>query len=487
MPNEVAVTCFTDLKDSTALTENEGHDRFLPEIKEHLRVGKILAEKAGGEYRKSIGDAHMVTFKYLEQAISFSLQLQEYYREQPCMGGRLPLQVRVGLYLGVVEPIDNDVIGSGANRAARTQGEATSGEILLNKDLVSQIERIWGSPEVAKYLLSTGEHHLKGINEPQELFLFNWRQYGYDHPDVGQAKLVHEHLRRASVEPSMLEPEDLARPGIIIWPVVPRDLLTAIHRGQTEVVRLLALLGWNINLLIADCGARNNYDRTYSSVFSEKLKRYVEGRGVSHIQVQYLSDFFDPTYEGYGRVQAIFRGITADLTLQDLLNINNKEYSDDVKEEIKRSATLDCLRPALALAAVLYLVEKVGQKGIVVAGSDEKIQWERAYDIPNTRGNIGVMMNPILRTDPTHQSRQSRNWPSWPSPEALLREMSSNNNLSWWTYNLHAFVPAFPASSVRIGEQDVQPQDWKDVLEPPIGLAREAIVEHVWPLLRPLV
>jgi class 3 adenylate cyclase len=485
MPNQVLITCFTDLKDSTAMTENEGHERLLPEIADHLRVGQILAKRAGGNYRKSIGDAHMVTFDYLEHAIAFTVQLQEYYREQPCIR-RQPLHVRVGLYLGTVEPIGDDVIGSGANRAARTQSEAAPGEVMLNRELVDQIERVWGAPEVEKYLSSTGEHKLKGIKDPQELFSFDWQQYGYDHPDIGQARLVHEHLRRASVEASMLEPEDLARPGTLIWPVVPRDLLTAIHRGQTEVVKLLALLGWNINLLIADCGARNNYDRTYSSTFSEKVVNYVEGRGVSRVNVSYLSDFFDPTFEGYSRVQAIFRGITADLTLKDLLDINNKEYSDDVKEEIKRSATLDCLRPALSIAAVLYLVETAGQKGIVVAGADEKIQWERAYDIPNTRGHIGVMMNPILRVDPTHQSRQSRNWPSWPSPEALLREMNSNNNLAWWAFNLHAFIPAFPAATVNIGGQEISPQEWTNELVPPENVRREALVEQVWPLLRPL-
>jgi class 3 adenylate cyclase len=105
MPNQVLITCFTDLKDSTAMTESEGHDRFLPEIAEHLRVGQILAERSGGQYRKSIGDAHMVTFDYLEHAISFTVQLQEYYRPQPCIS-RPPLQVRVGLYLGTVEPIE---------------------------------------------------------------------------------------------------------------------------------------------------------------------------------------------------------------------------------------------------------------------------------------------------------------------------------------------------------------------------------------------
>lgn len=484
MPNKVLITCFTDLKDSTAMTESEGHERSVPDIVEHLRVGRILAGRAGGNYVKPIGDAHMITFEYLEHAIAFAVQLQEYYREQPCIS-RQHLKVRVGMYLGTVEPIENDVIGSGANRAARTQGEAAPGEILINRELVEQIERIWGAIEVQKYLSSTGEHKLKGIEAPQVLFSFNWEQFGYDHPEVSQARLVYEHLRRASVEASMLAPEDLARPGVLIWPVVPREMATAIHRGQTEIVRLLALLGWDVRLLIADCGAHNNYNRAYSSAFSDILVRYVGTRGISRVNVSYLSDYFDPAFEGYSQIQAIFRDITSDLTLKDLLDINNKEYTDDVKEKIKLSATLDFLRPALSIAAVKYLIETAAQKGIVVAGADEKIQWERTYDLPNTRGNIGVMMNPILKRDPTHQSRQSRNWPSWASPEALLSDMNLNNNLAWWTFKLHAFMPAFPAETVNIGGQEINPQEWVDELVPPEKVSREALVEHVWPLLRP--
>ena len=414
MANQIQTTCFTDLEGSTSLTEEFGHETFIEEIKEHLRVGRILAEREGGHYIKSIGDAHMITFDHLEHAINFSLRLQEYYEEQPCLR-HLPIRVRVGLYLGVVEPTGSDVFGSGVNQAARVQGKAAPGQVLLNKELVDSIEKIWGTTKTVKYFNSIGEHELKGISKPpkQELFSFDWPQYGYDYPESGLVRLVYEHIRQAKVEASLLDVRDLSKPGVVIWPVVPRDIPTAIHRGQTEVVRMLARLGWRVKLLIADC-ARSNLDRAYSSLFSDKLTRYVSSRGISSVETLFLSDFFDPTSPDYKRVQEIFRNIASDFTLKDMLDINNKEYSDAVKDEIKGWAMLDCLRPALSLSAVLYIVEKEGMRGIVVAGADEKIQWERAFDIPNpnTRESISVLMIPILKEDSQHQTKQSRNWPS---------------------------------------------------------------------------
>jgi hypothetical protein len=62
--------------------------------------------------------------------------------------------------------------------------------------------------------------------------------------------LIFDHLQQATVEISNLDMRELAHPGIIIWPVVPRDLATAIHRGQAEVIRFLVLLGWTVKLLM---------------------------------------------------------------------------------------------------------------------------------------------------------------------------------------------------------------------------------------------
>src|SRR3990172_2414583 len=142
MMTEIRVTCFTDLKGSTALTEELGHDGIRPLRSEHLRVGKILAEGVGGNYVKNIGDAHMVTFTSLEPAFHFATQLQQYHAPQLCYASN-PLEVRVSLYLGPVDPIGEDVFGVGVNRAARVEGFAQPGEVWVSKALVDAIAAVW--------------------------------------------------------------------------------------------------------------------------------------------------------------------------------------------------------------------------------------------------------------------------------------------------------------------------------------------------------
>jgi len=41
---EMLITCFTDIKDSTSLTEELGHERLMPILEEHLKIGKCLID-----------------------------------------------------------------------------------------------------------------------------------------------------------------------------------------------------------------------------------------------------------------------------------------------------------------------------------------------------------------------------------------------------------------------------------------------------------
>jgi Adenylate and Guanylate cyclase catalytic domain len=485
MNSQIKVTCFTDLKDSTPLNESLGNQGFMPILEDHLRVGENLVERAGGTYVKNVGDSHMGEFDSPEQAINFALQLQEYYQPQPCLN-HLELKIRVGLFLGMVAPLRDDFFGSGVNQAARVQGVAEPGEVIVNKDLVEHLVRVWNRPVTDKYFTSIGEKALKGINDPptQELFSFNWQLYRLDNPNSGLARLVYDHLQQGGVDPSNLSLSDLSKPGTVIWPVVPRDLATAIHRGQAEIIRLLALLGWKVTLLIADCGAQI-YERSRSEAFCKALEKYLAFRNIQPVEAQYMSALYEPKHPGYEQIQSIFRKVSSDLSLEDLLAINNKTYEADVQEKIKQAPTLDFLRPALSVAAVLYLAEQTGQKVIVVAGKDERIQWERTIRVPLTRPHLGVMMNPILKLDAVHQGRQKRDWPIWDSLEALKLAMESTGNLASWVFRLHLYTPSFPAPAVTIADQPVSPQDWPNELEIPEKVNKDVMAQQAWQLLDP--
>jgi class 3 adenylate cyclase len=483
MDDQTLVTCFTDLKGSTSLTQELGHDIYIRYLRDHLSVAKALTKLSKGNYIKNIGDANMVTFTSVRRALCFALQLQEFYAEQPCLK-RPPFELRISLFHGIVEPMDSDVFGSGVNQAARLQGETEVSHITVNKYLFDSIKTLQSSLKAGNYFTFIGERELKGIREPptQELFSFKWKEYSRENPHDSLVNLVFEHLQRADVEVSNLGMNDLANPGTIIWPVVPRDLATAIHRGQAEIIRLLALLGWSVKLLIADCKSQD-YDRSYSEAFCNSVQKYLEVRDVTISETVYMSNLYQPDSEGYRQVHLIFRKVSTDLSLEDLRAINYKTYDPQQQEIIQNSFTLDFLRPALSVAAVLYLAQQAGQKCIVVAGSDERMQWTRTIRVPGSRHQLGFLMIPILK-DAMYQGKHKSDWPIWDSIQALVLGMDSTN-LAAWTFRLHAYLPAFPEAAVEIDGQQISPPEWGDEMGIPESLQKESLARHVWKYLAP--
>lgn len=477
MDSTIKVTCFTDLKEFTQLTDQLGQDGIRPFLEDYLRVGKLLAESVGGKYIKSIGDAHMITFDTLEPALNFAVQLQQYYLPQPCQK-RGPLQIRIALYLGVVEPCGDDVFGSGPNQASRVEGLAIPGEVWVNEWLVKAFEDIW-PPYKMKYFKFCGEFGLKGIKNPpkQKLFSFDWYTLSGDDPNVGLAPLILEHLKNASVVISNFSINDVANPASIIWPVVPRNVVNAIHRGQVEIIRLLTLLGWKVHVLLADCGTKDT-PRHESEEFMRLVNKYMAQRDLRDINFSFMSELYKPQSKHCYAMHEYFQKVITDFTLEELISINNKDYTVTEKEKIMKSPTLDFLRPALEVGAVLRLSPELEGKSVVVVGHDEKTQWERGLDIKGSMSRFGVIFNPIFETE-RYQVRQEKTMPFWYSWEAMVEDMQKSN-LAQWTTQLHAYLPEFPSKCVTIEGRSIYPEDWQNEEKLHHKITREALAEYVF-------
>jgi class 3 adenylate cyclase len=482
MPTKRQITCFTDLKGSTAATQQMGHQAYMPRLEEHLRVGRCLAEINGGTYIKNIGDAHMVSFDYIEYALNFAAQLQQVCSPAP---GLLvpPFLARISLFLGAVEPRENDVFGSGVNQASRLEKATEAGQATCNEPLFEDMKAAFGAEEVAAFCHSIGEHELKGIDGKQTLYNFDWKTYVERHPEASIASRMHEHLKLTHIEASNISAADLNRPGMIIWPVVPRDLATAIHRAQIEVIRLLAQIGWQITVLLADCGGEAEYLREYVDTFEAHLNARITKRELRVSAVR-MSDLYEPSHPEYSQVHTAFRRISSKMSVEDLMSINKKKYAAPVQAEMNEKPTLTYLRPILTIAAVLHLASKKGGKNIVIAGKDEFLQWSHAYNLPKALGLIGVLMIPVLTTDREHQLQQKKRFPIWHSEDQLISSLDGTNT-AWWIYSLLALLPAFPEQSVNLKKQRIQPSDWLDEQTLPASVDARALIDCVWPLLNP--
>jgi class 3 adenylate cyclase/pimeloyl-ACP methyl ester carboxylesterase len=157
---ETAVILFTDIADSTALTEQIGDNAFRTasrRLDDHLRAA---IRDAGGTpvEGKVLGDGVMGVFASATQAIDAARRCAA-----ASVGGELRLHI--GLHAGDVIHEKDNVYGGAVNIASRICGLCAPGEILVS-GTVRELART--SAGVA--FEDRGEHALKGIEDPVRVF-----------------------------------------------------------------------------------------------------------------------------------------------------------------------------------------------------------------------------------------------------------------------------------------------------------------------------
>ena len=160
---------FTDLEDSTRLTQQLGDARAMELIRAHDEVVGEALRSGGGSKVKHTGDGAMASFKSVVNALRFATKVQT---DLSSMRDRLPhpVRVRIGLAAGEPIPESDDLFGATVNLAARLCASADPGTILVQgavRDLA-----------VGKGFVfqRSGRLTLKGFDEPVEAFQVMWEQ-----------------------------------------------------------------------------------------------------------------------------------------------------------------------------------------------------------------------------------------------------------------------------------------------------------------------
>ena len=158
---------FTDLEASTALYERVGDLRALELVREHFARLHEVVSRHRGALVKTIGDAVMAAFGEPERALAAAAGMNRSMRRIDADGERL--RVNVGVHSGACVAIQTnhqiDYFGSAVNMAARVQGAAKGGEILVT-------EAVFNAPGVAGLTEDLGLQEtrdvieLKGVAEP---------------------------------------------------------------------------------------------------------------------------------------------------------------------------------------------------------------------------------------------------------------------------------------------------------------------------------
>ncbi len=158
---------FTDIEESTRLTQQLGDARAMELVRAHDEVVQDALRSNSGSKVKHTGDGVMASFKSVVSALRFAIKVQT---DLTSMEDHLPHPVRVRIGLAAGEPLaeSNDLFGATVNLAARLCARAKPGMIL--------VPRAVRDLAVGKgfEFQRSGRLTLKGFDEPVEAFQVVW-------------------------------------------------------------------------------------------------------------------------------------------------------------------------------------------------------------------------------------------------------------------------------------------------------------------------
>jgi class 3 adenylate cyclase len=109
---------FTDVVDSTRLTQELGDRRARQLLRDHDSIVRAALARCGGSEVKHTGDGIMGSFDSASQAVSAAIEMQRALREQQA-AGREVLHVRIGVAAGEPVSEQDDLFGAAVQQAAR--------------------------------------------------------------------------------------------------------------------------------------------------------------------------------------------------------------------------------------------------------------------------------------------------------------------------------------------------------------------------------
>ena len=155
---------FTDLRGSTALYERIGDLKAFDLVRQHFGYLRACIRRNSGALVKTIGDAVMASFVDPADALRAALEMRtEIARFNAEAGGDL-IGLKVGLHSGACLAVTLndrlDYFGQTVNIAARVQGLADAGEIVVTEDVLAHE----GAAElVAGLPVEEGSVELRGV------------------------------------------------------------------------------------------------------------------------------------------------------------------------------------------------------------------------------------------------------------------------------------------------------------------------------------
>jgi len=166
----IRTVLFTDVVNSTDLTQSLGDEAALAILGVHDTIVRDALSVLGGREVKHTGDGIMASFVSAASAVRCAIQIQRELDKHTQANPERPLRVRVGAAVG--EPVEqnNDLFGSTVQLAARLCAHAQPEQILVSNAIPDLC--------IGKGLAfeELGELTLKGFGSPIRAHAAGWKQ-----------------------------------------------------------------------------------------------------------------------------------------------------------------------------------------------------------------------------------------------------------------------------------------------------------------------
>ncbi len=158
MVRQLTAIMFTDMVGFTALMQRD-EARAYALRERQLAVLRGAVEGHHGTILQLYGDGSLSVFRSAVDAVTCAIEVQKELREEPV----IPL--RIGIHSGDVVHDDGGVYGDGVNVAARIQGLAVAGSVLLSAKVYDEVKN---HPEIETTCL--GAFRLKNVERTWQVY-----------------------------------------------------------------------------------------------------------------------------------------------------------------------------------------------------------------------------------------------------------------------------------------------------------------------------
>ena len=164
----IRTVLFTDIVESTSLTQRLGDEEAMEVLRVHDSVVRDALAALKGREVKHTGDGIMASFVSAAAAVRCAAQIQRELAQRAREKSNLPIKVRIGGAAGEPVERDSDIFGSTVQLAARLCSHAAPEQIVVSSVVADLC--------IGKGLMfrPLGEVALKGFDQPVHAHAVEW-------------------------------------------------------------------------------------------------------------------------------------------------------------------------------------------------------------------------------------------------------------------------------------------------------------------------